>query len=140
MVAIFSLKVPGWASAAGRRSVLPVGLFCATEKHLFEHAERAHPVYFQFPSQRNDDVTIELPPGWHILNMPASQAIDRGIILYALQTANENGTLKLHRTLTMDLLLLEAKNYPALRTFFQTVRTFDEQQVLLQPSSDNASN
>jgi hypothetical protein len=107
---------------------------------LFEHAERAHPLYFQFPSQRNDDVTIELPSGWHILNMPASQTIDRGIILYALQTANENGTLKLRRTLTMDLLLLEAKNYPALRTFFQTVRTFDEQQVLLQPSSESASN
>jgi len=140
MVATFSLKIPGWASAAGRRSVLPVGLFCATEKHLFEHAERAHPLYFQFPSQRNDDVTVELPAGWHVLNMPAPQAIDRGIINYALQTVNENGTLKLHRTLTMDLLLLEAKNYPALRTFFQTVRTFDEQQVLLQPSSDSASN
>jgi hypothetical protein len=140
MVAIFSLKVPGWASAAGRRSVLPVGLFCAPEKHLFEHAERAHPIYFQFPSQRNDDVTVELPAGWRILNMPASQAIDRGVVLYGLKAANENGTLKLHRTLTMDLLLLDSKSYPALRTFFQTVRTFDEQQVLLQPSSDSASN
>jgi hypothetical protein len=140
MVATFSLKVPGWASAAGRRSILPVGLFCATEKHLFEHAERAHPLYFQFPSQRKDDVTVELPAGWHILSMPAPQAIDHGVILYALQSANENGTLKLHRTLTMNLLLLDVKSYPALRTFFQTVRTFDEQQVLLQPSSDSASN
>jgi hypothetical protein len=140
MVAAFSLKVPGWASAAGRRTILPVGLFCATEQHLFEHAEREHPIYFQFPSQHKDDVTVELPAGWHILNMPAPQAIDRGVIAYALQTANENNTLKLHRTLTMDLLLLEAKTYPALRTFFQTVRTFDEQQVLLQPSSESASN
>ncbi|MGA9353891.1 MAG: DUF3857 domain-containing protein [Terriglobales bacterium] len=140
MVATFTLKVPGWASAAGRRSILPVGLFCATEKHLFEHAERAHPIYFQFPSERKDDVTVDLPAGWHILNMPAPQAIDERVALYAIQTANENGTLKLHRTLAMDLLLLDAKSYPALRTFFQTVRAFDEQQVLLQPSSDSAGN
>ena len=141
MVAIFSLKVPGWASSAGHRSFLPISLFCATEKHLFEHTDRVHPIYISFPFARVDDVTIELPPGWQIQNLPAPQKKDRGLVVYASEASNENGgALKLRRTLNMDILLLNAKNYAALRNFFQEVRTLDEQQVLLQPSSASASN
>jgi hypothetical protein len=40
----------------------------------------------------------------------------------------------------LDALFLDVKNYPALRHFFQEVRTLDEQQVLLQPPSASASN
>ena len=52
LVAEYTLKVPGWVSGAGRRALLPVGLFSAPEKHLFDHAERVQPIYFQFPFQR----------------------------------------------------------------------------------------
>ena len=38
-------------------------------------------------------------------------------------------------TLNIDLLLLETKFYPALRNFFQVVRTGDESQIVLQPAS-----
>jgi hypothetical protein len=140
MVAVFSLKVPGWASAAGRRSFLPMSLFCATEKHLFEHTDRVHPIYFQFPFARVDEVTIDLPTGWQVQNVPASQKRDRGLAVYASEAVNEKGALKLRRTLSMDILLLNAQNYPALRSFFQEVRTLDEQQVLLQPPKATASN
>jgi hypothetical protein len=35
---------------------------------------------------------------------------------------------------------LEAKYYPALRNFFQAVRTGDEEQIVLQPGTASASN
>ena len=63
LVAEYTLKVPGWVSGAGRRALLPVGLFSAPEKHLFDHAERVQPIYFQFPYQRTDDVTDRNAPG-----------------------------------------------------------------------------
>ena len=140
MVAVFSLKVPGWASAAGRHSFLPVGLFCATEKHLFEHTDRVHPIYFTFPFARVDDVTIELPPGWQVGNVPPPQKSDRGLAVYTSQATREKGALKLHRTLNLDATLLAVSNYPAVRHFFQEVRTMDEQQVSLQPPDANANN
>ena len=140
MIAIFSLKVPGWASASGRRSFLPISLFCATEKHLFEHTDRVHPIYFQFPFARVDDLTIELPPGWQIGNTPPTQISDRGLAVYRSEAANEKGALRLHRTLSLDALLLDVKNYPAVRDFFQEVRTRDEQQVLLQLPKASAGN
>jgi hypothetical protein len=51
-----------------------------------------------------------------------------------------NGTVRVTRKLNIDLLILEQKYYMALRNFFQTVRTGDEEQILLQPGTASASN
>jgi hypothetical protein len=40
----------------------------------------------------------------------------------------------------MDVLLLEQKYYPALRNFFQLVRTTDEEQILVQPGDTATAN
>jgi len=140
MVAEFTLKVPGWASGAGRRILLPVGLFGATEKHLFDHAQREHSIYFSFPFARVDDVTIELPPGWQILNLPAPQRNDGHVIVYESTAVNDRGMLRLHRALHVNIELLNVGYYAALRDFFQIVRTADEQPVMLQPSPASANN
>jgi hypothetical protein len=46
----------------------------------------------------------------------------------------------LTRTLRSDLMMIPKENYPALRAFFQLVRTGDEEQVVLQPGSAAAGN
>ncbi|PYU86654.1 MAG: hypothetical protein DMG08_29445 [Acidobacteria bacterium] len=56
----FELKIPGWAAAAGRRALVPVGIFSAAQKHLFDHANRFHPIYFEFPFQELDDSPLYL--------------------------------------------------------------------------------
>jgi hypothetical protein len=140
LVAEFTLKIPGWMAGAGRHALLPVGLFSAPEKHLFDHADRVQPVYFEYPFQRLDDVSIELPLGWQISTLPAPHKDNANVITYTMQAENNKGTLHLNRTLNVDILLLQTKFYPALRNFFQNVRTADEQQVMLQPAGANASN
>jgi hypothetical protein len=62
------------------------------------------------------------------------------VVLYALNVENNKGTLHLTRKLKIDLLILEAQYYTALRNFFHTVRSGDEQQVVLQPIGASASN
>lgn len=140
MVAEYHLKIPGWASGAGRRALLPVGLFSATEKHLFEHANRAHPIYFEFPFQRLDDISIELPLDWQVSSLPPATKQDGHIIVYTLKTENGKGTLHIVRLLNVDFLKLDTKYYAALRNFFQVVKTGDEQQIVLQPGAAAASN
>jgi len=140
LVAEYALKVPGWVSGAGRRALLPLGLFSGPEKHLFDHANRVHPIYFEFPFQRIDNINIDLPLGWQISTLPAPQKLDGHIVSYAMQAENDKGTLHLNRTLDVDILLLEQKYYAALRNFFQVVRTGDEEQVILQPAGTSASN
>ena len=140
MVAEFSLKVPGWVSGAGRRALLPVGLFSAPEKHLFDHSDRVHDIYYEYPFQRVDDVNVDLPLGWQISVLPSPQKQDGHIVVYSSQAENNKGTLHLNRTLKVDVLLLDVKYYAAFRNFFQIVRTVDEQPVILQRDATGSGN
>ena len=140
LVAMYDLKVPGWASSAGRRALLPFGLFSATEKQLFEHTNRVHAVYFQYPFEKSDEVTIQLPLGWQVSSMPKELTQDAKAAVYVRKVQDDKGILRLTRTLRSDLLMLDAKFYPVLRNFYQVVRTGDEEQIILQPMASRASN
>lgn len=140
MVAEFTLKVPGWVSGAGKRALLPVGLFSAPEKHMYEHATRVHPLYFHYMYQELDDVQIELPLGWQVSSLPQPVKQDAKAIVFNLKTENKNGTLHLERQLTFDLISLEQKFYPTLRNFYQLVKNADEQQIVLQPVGISSGN
>jgi hypothetical protein len=134
MVAEYEVKVPGWAASAGRRELIPVGLFSEPEKHLFEHADRVFPVYFHFPSQVLDDVTVNLPAGLQVNSLPPAEDVGPGkVASYALSAEGKNGTLHWNRRVSLDILMMQTKYYPALRNFFQTVRAGDEQQIVLLP-------
>lgn len=140
LAAEFALKVPGWVSAAGRRELLPVGLFGAAEKHVCERTVRVHPLYYQYKFQKVDDIRIELPAGWQVSSLP--QAVTRDVILatYNSKVENEKGTLHLERLLKSELISLGQEHYEMLRGFYQTVRNGDEQQVVLQPGGTTGSN
>jgi len=140
LVAIFDFKTEGWASPAGRQALIPVGLFGAPEKHLFEHADRVHSIYFEFPFERVDDVTIDLPLGWQVQSLPQPKTQEGGALAYNLKAEKGADSLHLTRKVTVDILLLETKYYAALRKFFQMVRTGDEEQIVLQPGAASASN
>ena len=140
LVAEFDLKIPAWVSSAGKRALLPVGFFGANEKHIFEHANRVHPIYFAYPYQKIDDVTISLPPGWQMNSAPPPQLQDQHLVRYDLTVESNKDTLHIVRKLNVDILLLEQKYYTALRNFFQVVRTGDDEQILLQPGTASASN
>jgi hypothetical protein len=140
LVAEFDIKIPGWASSAGKRVLVPAGVFTAVEKHIFEHANRVHPIYFEYPYEKLDDVSIELPPGMQVDSLPPAQDQQKGVVGYTLTVENGKDTLHLTRKLKVNFLMLEAKYYPALRNFFQQVRTADEEQIVLQPGAATASN
>jgi hypothetical protein len=138
LVAEFRLKISGWGLAAGRRVLLPVGLFSGTEKRLFDHAERVQPVYVAFPFQKIDEITIEIPSGWQVSGLPALLNQDEHIITYSMKVENDRGKIRLTRTLDSNFLILQAQYYTALRNFYQQVRTGDKQQIVLQPATATA--
>jgi hypothetical protein len=139
LIAEYDLKIPGWGAGAGRRVLLPVGIFSATEKHVFDHAERVFPIYFQFPFEKLDDVTIALPPGWQVSNLPPEENQEGNVVGYQLKVEGDKQSLHLTRKLRIELLLIDPKSYPTLRSFFQIVRKGDEQQIVLLPGGTNAS-
>jgi len=136
----FEVKIPGWVSAAGRRVMMPVGLFSAPEKRVFEHENRVYPIYFRFPYQKNDDVTVELPAGWAVSSVPKALDKDAKGAEYKLAVDDGKKSIRITRMLRCDLFLLPKETYPALRTFYQIVRSGDDQQIVLQPAAVAAGN
>ncbi len=135
LVAEFDVKVPGWASMAGRRALLPVGIFGASEKHVFDYSTRVHPIYFEFLSQKLDDLTIEMPPGWQVTGLPKPQNQDLHVVGYFSSAEDNKGTLHLTRKVDINILSMETKYYPPMQSFFQMIRAGDEQQIVLQPGT-----
>jgi Domain of Unknown Function with PDB structure (DUF3857) len=136
----YSFKVPGWVAGAGKRALLPVGLFSSPEKSIFEHSARTYPVYFHYPYRKIDDITIELPLGWKVSSLAKPVDQDVKAAAYTMKSEDNSGSLHVTRVLRSDLVLVPPASYGALRAFFQVVRTGDEEQVVLQPGGSAAGN
>ena len=132
LVAEFDLKIPGWASSAGHHVIVPVGLFSAREKHVFDHADRVYPIYLEYPYSESDDINIQIPAGWKVTSLPQGWSDTGKIVSYTLKAENDKEKLHLVRTMVVDFIMIESKYYPALRAYFQQIKTTDDQQVVLE--------
>jgi hypothetical protein len=139
LIAEYTLKVPGWAAAAGQRQLLKVGLFCRQEDRTFEHPIRTQPLYFDFPYQHADDVSIEMPAGTRVGSLPKTQNLNFKLYSYGLTAESRESTLHLTRDISLNMLLVNAKFYEQLHDFFQSVRSADEEQVVIAPPASVAT-
>jgi hypothetical protein len=133
LVAAYDLEIPGWAAPAGRRSMLPMGIFGAAEKHAFEHATRVHPLSFEYCYQHVDDVTINVPPPWRFESIPGPALVDFKGLVFKEKVETLQHSLHVRRELTLNVSLVDVNAYGAVRQFYQTVRTADEAQAVLSP-------
>jgi hypothetical protein len=131
LTAEYTLRLQGWAAAAGQRALFPVALFGAPEKGAFLHQTREHPLYFRYARQEDDDITVELAPGWKVASVPAAQTLEQTACGYSMVSTQEGGALHLKRSLRLDMLLVSKKYYSAIQLFYDGVRTGDEQQAIL---------
>jgi hypothetical protein len=127
----YRVRVPGWAAAAGSRLLMPVGLFTAQQKAIFLHATREYPIYFHFPAEVDDDVSVELPKDWKISSLPQASNISETPYGYATSYQESSGALHWQRSLRLDMAIVATKYYDTLQGFFQKVRAADEEQAVL---------
>jgi hypothetical protein len=139
LVAEFEISVPGWVTPAGRHSLMPIGLFGAAEKDVFEHAERTQPIYFDFPYLHYDDLDIELPAGWSVQGLPKPRVDDLDKVLYTSMAEVSGQAVHVRRALTLNLMYVGKDSYDTLRRFFETVRTGDEDDVVLSSAAVSQS-
>ena len=140
LVAEFNLKIPEFLVNAGSRAVIPAALFTTSEKNLFEHAERVHPVYIEYPHEKLEDITLELPDGWHVGSLPTVQNRGQKELHYSLNAEQDQGKVHLTRKLTISFLMVGQGFYWDIRGFFQSVRAGDGEQVVLQTGEAHAGN
>jgi hypothetical protein len=132
ITAIFDIEVPGFATLAGRRVLVPVSPLLGSEQHPFRHAQRKYPVCFPYPRREFDDIIVSLPAGMTVETRPAPHRGRDENFDYSLVCAVENGT-KLHtqRDLVVKKNFFPVDQYAAVKSFFDQVRAGDEEQVVL---------
>ena len=138
LVAEFNLHIAGWATSAGRRQLLPLGLFSNGERHMFEHETRVQPIYFEYPHEYHDEVVITLPPGWRAESVPEARSSDLKVLVYRIAVQSEVPSLRIRRDLSINFYEARATSYPSIQGFFQTVKTGDELQAVIGPDPNAA--
>ena len=101
MTAEFKVEVPRMDIQAGKRLLLPVGVFSDSEKGLFEHANECMRIYFEFPFQKIDDLSFKLPEGITVGNLPPARNRSGGAVIYELRVENKDGVLHISRLYEM---------------------------------------
>jgi hypothetical protein len=137
LVAEFDVRITEWTASAGRRTLLPVGLFGGSEKHVFENTTRVNPIYFSYAYSDIDSVTIKLPVGTQATSLPPPHRLDIKTCVYGMTTDQQDRTLHFNRSLVVNLFIVDPNSYGLLRNFFSNVRNQDEQQVVLSSGSDS---
>jgi hypothetical protein len=131
------LTLHGMGEAVGRRLLLPIGLYESGQRQLFDASARKQDIYFHYPYEDVDDITVQLPAGVKADTLPPPQVLDPGGLLkYEISAKQEGNSLQVHRKLVVGGILYPAGSYSEIRKFFSTAKSNDEQQLVLQaPSS-----
>ena len=122
--------------AAGKRALVPTGLFSATEKQVFEHANRVHPIYFHFPFEkdgRHYDPTAAWLAGEQLAE--AAKQRSEGGGLHAESGEREGNAAHHADAKERHGAAGSRSSIRSLRGFYQTVKSGDEEQVMVQPGA-----
>jgi hypothetical protein len=138
LTASFNIEIPSYASAAGKRLLVPSYLFQATQMDAFKHAERKFPVYFPYAFSESDKINIKIPDGYRIETVPQVQSATIGFAAYQNLEVFDGKQLVTQRLLQVNGIFFKLEQYPDVRDFFGKVRTGDEQQAVLTGGSTNA--
>lgn len=126
------IRVANFVSAIGRRWLVPSGLFHSRDPHPFSHQARVYPVYFEFPFQEQDTITVSLPGNYTAEAMPAPSHLDLKAVQYTTEFDSGNQKLVLKRHMLVEGFMFRQESYGALRAFYDRVRASDAAQVVLQ--------
>ncbi|HEY0704217.1 MAG TPA: DUF3857 domain-containing protein [Candidatus Acidoferrales bacterium] len=125
-------KIPGLGTSAGRRMLVPLTAFRALQPASFQPEKRLYSVHFNSPYEEIDTIKFTAPEGYKFEAVPAAKQVHPGVVSYDIAATQQGATVEVKRTLVLDGLMFPVKNYPALRNFFNQVKTNDDAQIVLQ--------
>ena len=122
---------------AGARIILPRSFFETRESNPYPSDDaRTSPIDVRYPMQEQDQITYVLPSGYNVEGKPQDSAEKwESNAAFQLKLKADPSSVTTARTLARGFTLLEAKDYSALRDFYQKVATADKEQLVLAPTA-----
>jgi len=135
-----SLKIPGFATSAAQRLLMPVELFQMQQSREFASEKRTNFVYFQYPYEEIDDIKVHLPAGYKVESVPPSHNTDLKAVACDISAETQGSTIEIKRHLSVRGLIFTKDEYPTLRRFFGMVKANDNSQMVLQNATSAKNN
>lgn len=138
---MFHIRVPGYAQRTGKRIFIQPAFFQRGVSPLFATAGRKHPIYFSFPWSEDDQVDIELPPGYALDNADAPAPFGSGKISEyrpALSVTSDGKMLVYRRTFFFggnNSVLFPLEAYPAMKNYFDQLHKQDNHNIALKQAA-----
>jgi hypothetical protein len=121
------------ATSTGNHLALPRLFFDTKSADPFPDEDlRALPVDMHYPAQEQEQITYVLPAGYALEGTPAD-ATTRWLdnAAYQVRSKVDGGTITTGRILARGFTMLDAKDYGALRNFYEQVVVSDREQIVL---------
>jgi Domain of Unknown Function with PDB structure (DUF3857)/Transglutaminase-like superfamily len=135
----YKIEVPSFASAAGKRLLIPAALFRTTKQRLaFQHKERKYAVYFPYAYNEMDNVILQVPEGYTAESVPVAQDVKLAATRFVTARSFANNQFVSKRALVVNGIIFRVSEYPELKGFFDKVQGADEEQLVLQNTPASA--
>ncbi len=135
-----TVKLPAFGSSVGRRILVPATIFVLPENKAFQTTIRHNAVYFLYPNEEIDDLKFQGPVGYKVETVPPAKVLKPGAVVGYEISASQQGTVaEVKRELVINGLMFPVEYYASLRSFFNTVKSNDEVQIVLQ-NAESAKN
>ena len=141
LVQTLKIRVPQYAQKTGKRLFVQPSFFEYGQPSMFSSATRKYDVCFQYPWSQNDELEIDLPPGYALDNAEKPAPFGSGdISQYKVNMGitNDQRTLILHREFFFGgrgILLFPQTSYSQVKLLFDELHKSDEHTITLKQSA-----
>jgi hypothetical protein len=136
-----TLTVPTLGATAGHRMLVPMALFQTSYGKTFEPEKRVNQVFFSYRYEENDEVKIHGPAGFKIETIPPRKVNNPGTSMsYEISSAQQGEVVEVNRHFILSEIQFPRDSYPALRSFFNSVKSNDDAQVVFQHDESAKNN
>jgi hypothetical protein len=134
----FHLRVPGYAQRTGRRLFLQPGVFQKGIAAMFPAGTRKLPIYFHYAWKEEDEIIVQLPPGFTLENadVPAPvRAGDTADYKVWMGVTTKGDELQYKRTFRFNGLLFPVTSYTPLKSVFDMIKEADNHTITLKQAA-----
>ena len=131
LTATFTVEIPGYASIAGKRLMLPKDLFQTHSKTPFAHADRKNPVYFNYPFYSMDETIVTFPAGYSVEPVSDAQPLQTDFSFYRVRHTATPNSVTVDRDFAIGGIAFQTTAYPELRKFYSVVTSGDSEPLVL---------
>ncbi len=129
-------SVPKFAQVAGNMIYLSVPELDGLSSNPFQREKRFFPVEFPYKITSTDEVKVQLPPGYHVLEVPKPVSARFQKATFTAHWYGNDDKIIATRKFIRNQLIFSSLAYKSLRKFYDSVVAADQSKIVASSASD----